>query len=197
MVSFTVNGQPVQVDASDDTPLLWVLRDHLNLTGTKFGCGIAACGACTVHFDGQAVRSCVIPVSVCAGKRITTIEGLTGETEPHPLQQAWIEQQVSQCGYCQSGMIMAASALLAAKPDPSETDIAASMTNICRCGTYPRIKRAILSVANKNGANALDDPPTQTMKAADHQMHSVPPALSREEEGDKERLQRISLGDEA
>ena len=146
MLSFTVNDQPVEVDAADDTPLLWVLRDHLNLTGTKFGCGIAACGACTVHFEGQAVRSCAIPVSACAGKRITTIEGLAGEAGLHPVQQAWIDHQVPQCGYCQSGMIMAASALLAAKPDPSKDEIAAGMTNVCRCGTYPRIERAILSL---------------------------------------------------
>jgi isoquinoline 1-oxidoreductase alpha subunit len=148
MLSFTVNGQDVQVDAEPDTPLLWVLRDYLNLTGTKFGCGVAACGACTVHLDGQPTRSCVMPVSACEGKQVTTIEGLAHDGGLHPVQQAWIDHQVPQCGYCQSGMIMAVVALLAAKANPSEDDVAAAITNVCRCGTYPRVKRAIRALAS-------------------------------------------------
>jgi len=147
MVSLVVNRQTVEVDADPDTPLLWVLRDHLNLTGTKYGCGIAACGACTVHLDGQPLRSCVMPISACEGKQVVTIEGLKQNGRLHPVQQAWIDQQVPQCGYCQSGMIMTAVALLAANPSPSDDEIAAAMTNICRCGTYQRVKRAIRSVA--------------------------------------------------
>jgi isoquinoline 1-oxidoreductase alpha subunit len=143
MLSFTVNGQAVQVDAEPDTPLLWVLRDYLDLTGTKFGCGVAACGACTVHLDGEPSRSCVIPVSACEGRQVTTIEGLAQDAGLHPVQQAWIDHQVPQCGYCQSGMIMSVVALLAANPNPSDDDVAAAITNICRCGTYPRVKRAI------------------------------------------------------
>ena len=149
MPSFSVNGRAVEVDAEPDTPLLWVLRDHLDLTGTKFGCGVAACGACTVLVDGQALRSCVIPISGCEGKHVTTIEGLRQGGKPHPIQQAWIDHQVPQCGYCQSGMIMSAVALLAGNRNPSEDDIAAAMTNICRCGTYPRVKQAILALAQK------------------------------------------------
>jgi isoquinoline 1-oxidoreductase alpha subunit len=148
MLSFTVNGQDVQVDAEPDTPLLWVLRDYLNLTGTKFGCGVAACGACTVHLDGQPTRSCVMPVSACEGKQVTTIEGLAHDGGLHPVQQAWIDHQVPQCGYCQSGMIMAVVALLAAKANPSEDDVATAITNVCRCGTYPRVKRAIRALAS-------------------------------------------------
>jgi isoquinoline 1-oxidoreductase alpha subunit len=147
MISLYVNGQATQVDADPDTPLLWVLRDHLNLTGTKFGCGVAACGACTVHLDGQAVRACVVPLAVSAGKRVTTIEGLGRDGQRHPVQQAWIDLQVPQCGYCQSGMIMAATALLAAKPRPTDADIDAGITNLCRCGTYPRVRAAIHAVA--------------------------------------------------
>jgi isoquinoline 1-oxidoreductase alpha subunit len=147
MITLNVNGQSVQVDAEPDEPLLWVLRDHLNLTGTKFGCGVAACGACTVHLNGSAARSCVVPVSACDGKRITTIEGLKREGKLDRVQQAWIDHQVPQCGYCQSGMIMAAAALLAAKADPSDEDIAHGITNICRCGTYPRMRKAIRALA--------------------------------------------------
>jgi len=128
-------------------PLLWALRDVLGLTGTKFGCGISACGACTVHVDGQAVRSCVTPVASVSGRRVTTIEALGAAGQPHPLQKAWIEHQVPQCGYCQSGMLMAAAALLAKNPNPSDADIDAAITNICRCGTYPRIRTAIQSAA--------------------------------------------------
>ncbi len=143
MISLTVNGKQEQVAASPDTPLLWVLRDILGLTGTKFGCGIAACGACTVHLDGEPIRSCVTPVSAAAGRSVTTIEGLSGDNG-HPLQQAWIAEQVPQCGYCQSGQIMAAAGLLAKNPAPSDADIDAAMSGIiCRCGTYQRVRDAI------------------------------------------------------
>ena len=143
MLQLVVNGKNQTVDIDGATPLLWVLRDALGLTGTKFGCGMALCGSCTVHLDGQPVRSCVTPVSFVAGKAVTTIEGLS-ESRSHPLQKAWIAEQVPQCGYCQSGQIMSAAALLAAKPDPSDADIDAVMSgNLCRCGTYVRIRRAI------------------------------------------------------
>ena len=142
-ITFTVNGKARSVDVSPDTPLLWVLRDVLNLTGTKFGCGAALCGACTVHVDGEATRSCVTPVEMVEGKKITTIEGLSAEGS-HPLQQAWIAEQVPQCGYCQSGMLMTAAELLARKPRPTDEDIDAALGgHICRCGTYQRIRRAI------------------------------------------------------
>ncbi|MEQ8662852.1 MAG: (2Fe-2S)-binding protein [Gammaproteobacteria bacterium] len=148
MTTFTVNERSVEVDADPGTPLLWALRDHLGMTGTKFGCGIAACGACTVLVDGAPTRACVVPMSAVAGKSIRTIEGLGAGDRLHPLQQAWIAHQVPQCGYCQSGMIMAAVALLESNPDPSDGDIAARITNICRCGTYQRVKQAIRAVAN-------------------------------------------------
>ncbi len=142
-----INGKTLQVDADPAMPLLWVLRDLLNMTGTKFGCGVAACGACTVRVDGQAVRSCVTPASTLAGKRIQTIEALGSAGKPHALQRAWIAQQVPQCGYCQSGMLMAAAALLEKTPKPSDADIDAAMTNICRCGTYQRVRAAIKQAA--------------------------------------------------
>ena len=145
-----VNGQLQRLPehASDPRmPLLWALRDGLNLTGTKFGCGIAACGACTVHVDGQAMRSCVTPLAAVQGKSISTIEALGTLAKPHPLQRAWIVAQVPQCGYCQSGMLMAAAALLARLPKPSDTDIDAAISNLCRCGTYPRVKIAIKAAA--------------------------------------------------
>ena len=143
MTSITVNNQMVNVDAEPDTPLLWVLRDHLGMTGTKYGCGMALCGACTVHIDGAATRSCVLPWSAVAGKSITTIEGLSRDRS-HAVQRAWLEIDVPQCGYCQSGQIMSAAALLKTKPKPNDADIDAAMAgNICRCGTYPRIRRAI------------------------------------------------------
>lgn len=138
-----INGKTQQVDADPAMPLLWVLRDVLNLTGTKFGCGVAACGACTVRVDGEAVRSCVMPASAVAGKAIQTVEALGSADKPHALQQAWIAEQVPQCGYCQSGMLMAAAALLEKIPRPSDADIDAAMTNICRCGTYQRVRAAI------------------------------------------------------
>jgi len=144
MITLDVNGKQLTTDAADDTPLLWVLRDHLNLTGTKFGCGMAQCGACTVHIDGQATRSCVLPVSAVAGKKITTIESVASEAVGKAVQEAWIAENVPQCGYCQSGQIMSATALLAQNKAPTDADIDAAMTgNICRCGTYVRIRAAI------------------------------------------------------
>jgi isoquinoline 1-oxidoreductase alpha subunit len=146
MVKLTVNGKPVELDIDPETPLLWALRDNLGLTGTKFGCGVALCGACTVHVDGVAVRSCVTRVTEIDGSAVTTIEGLGGE---HPLQLAWIAESVPQCGYCQSGQIMSAFALLAANPRPDDADIDSVMSaNLCRCGTYPRIRRAIKRVVD-------------------------------------------------
>ena len=153
MTTFTVNQQRVEVDADDDTPLLWVLRDHLGMTGTKFGCGIAACGACTVLVDGAATRSCVVPLSAVEGRKVDTIEGLAEGGVLHPVQQAWIDHQVPQCGYCQSGMIMASVALLREKPEPTDNDIAARVTNICRCGTYQRVRAAIHAAAQQEGSN--------------------------------------------
>ena len=153
-MEINLNGKPVNLDADPNMPLLWALRDGLNLTGTKFGCGIAACGACTVHLDGQAVRSCVTPVSATAGKAIRTIESLGSADKPHPLQAAWIAEQVPQCGYCQSGMLMAAAALLEKTPKPTDADIDAAMTNICRCGTYQRVRKAIHRAAGSPVAAA-------------------------------------------
>ena len=148
MISLNVNGKPMKADASDDTPLLWVLRDHLDMTGTKFGCGMALCGACTVHVDGEPVRSCATPASAVAGKKITTIENVGATKTGKAVQAAWIAENVPQCGYCQSGQIMAASALLAAKPKPTDADIDAAMSgNLCRCATYPRIRAAIKRAA--------------------------------------------------
>jgi len=142
MANIIVNGTRQQIDVEPETPLLWVLREELGLTGTKFGCGIAQCGACTVHVDGQAIRSCSVPVRTVEGKQITTIEGLSKDST-HPVQQAWISEQVPQCGYCQSGQIMATVAFLKSNPNPTDADIDANMTNICRCGTYERLRRAI------------------------------------------------------
>jgi isoquinoline 1-oxidoreductase subunit alpha len=143
MIALNVNGRQQQVDVEPDTPLLWVLRDGLDLTGTKYGCGIAQCGACTVHLEGQPVRACVTPVATAVGKKVTTIEGLDPRAD-HPLQRAWVAEQVPQCGYCQSGQIMSAAALLARTPDPSDAQIDDAMGgNICRCGTYQRIRKAI------------------------------------------------------
>jgi len=143
MTRLNVNGRLVEVNADPDTPLLWAIRDHVGLTGTKYGCGIAACGACTVHIDGQATRSCVLPISaVTEAQKIVTIEGLSPDGN-HPIQRAWREMDVPQCGFCQSGMIMAAAALLAEKPQPTDADIDEAMTNICRCGTYNRVRAGI------------------------------------------------------
>ena len=147
MISLNVNGKIHEVDATSDTPLLWVLRDYLNLTGTKYGCGIAMCGACTVHMNGEAVRSCVTPLAAVQGQKIITIEGLSPQSN-HPLQQAWIIEDAPQCGYCQSGQIMSAAVLLKKNANPTDKDIDLAMSgNICRCGTYPRIKKAIHTAA--------------------------------------------------
>jgi isoquinoline 1-oxidoreductase subunit alpha len=149
-IDMEVNGKPVSIEADPATPLLWVIREELGLTGTKFGCGIGACGACSVHVDGEVSRSCRLPVASVAGKRIVTIEGIAAANGTlHPVQQAWIDAQVPQCGYCQSGQIMAALALLKKTALPSAAQIDESMTNICRCGTYPRIRRAILAATGQ------------------------------------------------
>ena len=165
--TFWVNGERQTVDVDPAKPLLWVLREQLALTGTKFGCGIAQCGACTVHIDGVAMRSCVTPVSDVDGRRITTIEGLSSESgELHPLQQAWIDHQVPQCGYCQSGQLMSATALLANNPNPSDADIDAAMSgNICRCGMYGRIREAIKAAGV---ASASDEPLFYSVAGVDH-----------------------------
>jgi isoquinoline 1-oxidoreductase alpha subunit len=148
MIDLTINGEPRQVDAEADTPLLWVLRDHLGLTGTKFGCGVAQCGACTVHVDGQPVNSCTLPVSAVVGKAVTTIEGLSPDAT-HALQRAWVAEQVPQCGYCQPGQMMTAVALLAEFPQPTDAQIDAAMSKVlCRCGTYNRVRRAIHRAAS-------------------------------------------------
>jgi aerobic-type carbon monoxide dehydrogenase small subunit (CoxS/CutS family) len=144
-----INGKDIEIEVDGTTPVLWVLRDHLDMTGTKFGCGIAQCGACTVHLDGQPIRSCVTPASEVEGRAITTIEGLGGG-ELHPVQEAWIELSVPQCGYCQSGQIMSTVALLRARPDPTDADIDAALSaNLCRCGTYPRIRKAVHAAAKR------------------------------------------------
>lgn len=148
MIEFQLNGEPVSVDLPADTPLLWIIREHFQLTGSKFGCGMGLCGACTMHVDGVASRTCILPIAAVAGKAVTTIEGLGSDENLHPVQEAWLEHNVPQCGYCQSGQIMSASALLASNPKPDDATIDAAMSgNICRCGTYPRIKKAIKSVA--------------------------------------------------
>ncbi len=146
-ITLDINGKKRTVDVSPDTPLLWVLRDTLGLTGTKYGCGIAMCGACTVHVDGVPVRSCAVPVGAVAGKAITTIEGVAADGKLHKVQQAWIDYDVPQCGYCQSGMIMAVVALLKEKPKPTDAEIDAAITNICRCGTYQQVREAIHAAA--------------------------------------------------
>ena len=148
MITFNINGESQRLDVDPATPLLWVVRENLGLSGTKFGCGIAQCGACTVHLNGQPIRACVTPVSAVNGQSITTIEGVASDGELHPVQQAWIAEQVPQCGYCQSGQIMSAVALLRDNPNPNDSEIDAAMRgNVCRCGTYPRVRRAIKRVA--------------------------------------------------
>jgi isoquinoline 1-oxidoreductase alpha subunit len=153
-ITITVNGREQLLDLEPEMPLLWALRETLGLTGTKFGCGISACGACTVHLDGQAVRSCTLPVSFAGGKRVTTIEGLARDGTLHAVQQAWIAHQVPQCGYCQSGMIMAVAGLLAQKPNPTDEEIDTGITNICRCGTFARIRAAIHTAAQRAGVRS-------------------------------------------
>jgi isoquinoline 1-oxidoreductase subunit alpha len=147
MARLVINGQTHEVDVEPDTPLLWVIRENIGMTGTKYGCGIAQCGACTVHIDGVATRSCSMPVSAVEGKQITTIEGLAPNGTPHPVQKAWIDLDVPQCGYCQSGMIMAVAALLKEKPKPTDADIDGAITNICRCGTFQQVRAAIHAAA--------------------------------------------------
>jgi isoquinoline 1-oxidoreductase alpha subunit len=149
MTRLTVNGKTHDLDIDPDTPLLWVLRENIGLTGTKYGCGIAQCGACTVHIDGQPVRSCAMPLSAVAGKSIVTVEGLAQNDKLHSVQQAWLDNEVPQCGYCQSGMIMAVAALLKQKPKPTDADIDAAITNICRCGTFQQVREAIHAAAAK------------------------------------------------
>jgi isoquinoline 1-oxidoreductase alpha subunit len=148
MVSLSINGKPYEVDADAETPLLWVIREWVGMTGTKYGCGIAQCGACTVHMDGEAMRSCAVPLSMAAGKKITTIEGLAADGKLHAVQQAWFDHDVPQCGYCQSGMIMAVAAFLKEKPNPTAAEIDEAITNICRCGTFQQVRAAIHAAAN-------------------------------------------------
>ena len=148
MARLTINGQTHEVNVAPDTPLLWAIRENVGLTGTKYGCGIAQCGACTVHVDGEAVRSCAVPVSAAEGKQITTIEGLAANGALHKVQKAWIDHEVPQCGYCQCGMIMAVAALLKDKPKPTDADIDREITNICRCGTFQNVREAIHAAAN-------------------------------------------------
>ena len=157
MINLTINGTAHTVQAEPDTPLLWVLRDEIGLTGTKFGCGEGLCGACSVLLDGQLARSCVLPVSAVAGKSIVTIEGLSPD-KSHPVQRAWMAESVPQCGYCQSGMILAAAALLSAKPSPTDADIDAAVTNLCRCGTYGRVRKAIHRAAAEGYAASTGSP---------------------------------------
>lgn len=154
-LELNINSKTVSVDVDADTPLLWVVRDNLKLTGTKFGCGVASCGACTMHIDGQAVRTCVLPVSAVVGKAINTIESLSDDNT-HPVQQAWLDEEVPQCGYCQSGMIMAATALLGQNASPTEKQIDSAMTNICRCGTYNRVRKGIHRAVELMASNSTE-----------------------------------------
>ncbi len=153
MISFTLNGETVSTDVDGDTPLLWVVRDHFKLKGSKFGCGMGLCGACSMHLDGESTRTCVLPVASVDGRKVTTIEGLGSPEQMSILQQAWVDENVPQCGYCQSGQIMSATALLASNPNPDDAAIDAAMSgNVCRCGTYPRIRKAIKKAAQAGGA---------------------------------------------
>jgi isoquinoline 1-oxidoreductase alpha subunit len=172
MVQLNINGRSQQVDVEPDTPLLWVIREQVGLTGTKYGCGVAQCGACTVHIDGEPVRSCSMPVSAAAGKRITTIEGLSRDGS-HPVQKAWAELDVPQCGYCQSGQIMAAAALLGKKPQPTDKDIDEAMTNICRCGTYQRIRAAVhIAAGTAKAGGSIIHMAADTARADDFAAHT-------------------------
>jgi isoquinoline 1-oxidoreductase alpha subunit len=168
LVQFTLNGQAVETDWADDTPLLWVVRDAFKLKGSKFGCGAGLCGACTMHVDGVATRTCILALAAVAGKSVTTIEGLGQPGNLHPLQQRWVELGVPQCGYCQSGQIMSAAAFIADNPAPTAQELDAAMAgNLCRCGCYPSIKRAIMDVAASSGAVAYYDPETNPANAAE------------------------------
>jgi isoquinoline 1-oxidoreductase alpha subunit len=187
MTKFTVNGQAIQYRMDPATPLLWALRDASNLTGTKYGCGTGHCGACTVHVDGQAVRSCLVPIARLEGSFVTTIEGLSRDRS-HPVQQAWVAESVPQCGYCQSGMIMAAAALLDRNSNPSDADIEAAITNICRCGTYPRIKEAIRRAARvKAGRERIAAAPPSGINPSDA-ARNVPSLRESETEITGERI---------
>ncbi|WP_033073577.1 (2Fe-2S)-binding protein [Sphingopyxis sp. MWB1] len=167
MTRFSVNDRPIEYRMAPDTPLLWALRDASNLTGTKYGCGTGECGACTVDIDGEPIRSCLVTIAECEGRFVTTIEGLSRDRS-HPVQQAWVAEQVPQCGFCQSGMIMAAAALLRSNPDPSDADIDAAITNICRCGTYPRIRDAIrLAARVLRGEERIAAAPPPGIRPAD------------------------------
>ncbi len=168
MIELNVNGKTYQLDVEADTPLLWVVREQLGLTGSKFGCGMGLCGACTMHMNGAAIRTCVMPVSAVVGQEITTIEGLAGDA-PHPVQVAWIQEQVPQCGYCQSGQIMAAAALLAKNREPTDADISGGMTNLCRCATYDRIRKGV-----KAAAALMPDPPDPEPELEDEEGAEVP-----------------------
>lgn len=157
MVSFYINNNKVSLDVAADTPLLWIVREVLGLKGSKYGCGMGVCGACTMHLDGKAIRTCVLPVLAVQDKHVTTIEGLSETDKLHPLQQSWIDEKVPQCGYCQSGQLMTAASLLDAKPTPSDSEIEQAMQgNICRCGTYPRIRKAIKRAAAKSNVNPIE-----------------------------------------
>lgn len=163
MIEFSLNGTPVKTDEPADTPLLWAVRDTFKLKGSKYGCGAGLCGACTMHVDGQAVRTCVLPIAAVAGKEVTTIEGLGAPGELHPLQDAWVRHSVPQCGYCQSGQIMSAAALLQSNPNATKEQVESAMAgNLCRCGCYPRIKEAILSVARSGSAPTVNEGATET-----------------------------------
>jgi len=164
MIRFQLNGEEVAADAAPDMPVLWVLRDVLGLTGAKYGCGIGQCGACTVHLDGKAVRSCLVSIGQASGRSIVTIEGLASEPGLHPVQRAWIDEQVPQCGYCQPGMIMATAALISENPAPTDAEIDRAITNICRCGTYPRIRRAIHQAARLTAGDGQSANPDQTQE---------------------------------
>src|SRR5439155_10764469 len=199
MITLKVNRKPHSVDVNPDTPLLWVLRENLGLTGTKFGCGMALCGACTVHLNGEAVRSCVTPVSRAAGKEVTTIEGLSSDLS-HPLQRAWIEKDVPQCGYCQSGQIMSAAVLLRENPRPTDADIDDAMSgNVCRCGTYQRIRSAIHLAAQMKARGGAQSPRFSTSAAAIFSRPALPLAVlspsvffSRSDIGSQTRNQKRS-----
>ncbi|GLS25291.1 (2Fe-2S)-binding protein [Marinibactrum halimedae] len=167
MIHFMLNGEPVSTDVPEDTPLLWVIRDYFNLKGSKFGCGMGLCGACSMQLDGVSTRTCILPVSAVEGRHVTTIEGLGTADNLHPLQKAWVKHSVPQCGYCQSGQLISASALLAQNPNPTEDDIANAMSgNLCRCGTYPRIKDAILDTA-AGGVAQWEPPGSDNAPSAD------------------------------